>query len=296
MSHIESDIAYIENCSEPEHLASRFYPTGFEENDKFRSHFIRNIMLQQLGRKQDSSENSRTGGQIPKTLVQFWDDPQGPPIDVRKCLQSWNLLRDEGFEFQMFDDTSAEAFIAENYGPRERAAFKRCRHPAMRSDFLRVAFVLAKGGLYVDADDVLVGDGWKEVFRNGALKIQPLCYDVLANGMASASDLRDTHLPTEGRIFYVNNNPIAAPAGHPVLERALARATDILLGTELAPEIQSTTGPGNLTIALAAHANQAQIHDLPSGIEFLFDWEETAEPCWELAYRRDARNWRNMSR
>lgn len=165
----------------------------------------------------------------------------------------------------------------------------------MRSDYLRMCFVLAEGGLYVDADDVLLGDGWKELFRDGMLKVQPLCYDVTAGGMVSASELRRTDLPTDGRIFYVNNNPIAAPAGHPVLQRALARATGSLLGDGETPEIQSTTGPGNLTAVLAAHARESQAKAATPDIELLLDWEETAEPCWELAYRNDARNWRNMN-
>ena len=164
----------------------------------------------------------------------------------------------------------------------------------MRSDYLRMCFVLAEGGLYVDADDVLLGGGWKDVFRDGTLKVQPLCYDVTAGGMVSASELQRTDLPTDGRIFYVNNNPIAAPAGHPVLRRALARATDILLGDDPAPEIQSTTGPGNLTAALAAHARESQVGDTLPDFELLLDWEGIAEPCWDLAYRNDARNWRNM--
>jgi hypothetical protein len=31
-----------------------------------------------------------------------------------------------------------------------------------------------------------------------------------------------------------------------------------------------------------------------SDFELLLDWEEIAEPCWDLAYRSDVRNWRNM--
>jgi hypothetical protein len=225
-------------------------------------------------------------------LVRFWHDAGDVPPDVRKCLESWNALRNQGFAFRMFDDVSAAAYIAERYGPRELAAFARCRHPAMRSDYLRICFVLAEGGLYVDADDVLRGPGWKDVFRDGTLKLQPLCYDVALGGMLPARELRRIDLATEGRIFYVNNNPIAAPAGHPVLRRALVRATDRLLGEELAPEIQSTTGPGNLTSVLAAHAHESQAPDF----ELLLDWEEAAATCWDLAYRNDARNWRNMDR
>lgn len=279
-----------------ETLAVNAYPPGFEEDDRLRSDFIRELMLRQLRCDQASSSSGCTDRTvlIPKTLVRFWNDPRDVPPDVRKCLESWDALLDEGFAFRMFGDASAAAYIAERYGPRERAAFARCRHPAMRSDYLRICFVLAEGGLYVDADDVLLSRGWQDVFHDSALKLQPLCYDVPAGGMVSASELRRTDLPQGGRIFYVNNNPIAAPAGHPVLRRALARATNKLLGDEPAPEIQSTTGPGNLTAALAAHAHESQVSDVLPDFELLLNWEGTAEPCWDLAYRNDARNWRNM--
>lgn len=166
----------------------------------------------------------------------------------------------------------------------------------MRSDYLRLCFVLAEGGLYVDADDVLLSRGWEDLFRDATLKIQPLGFDVTTNAMVSAADLKRTDLPTVGRIFYVNNNPIAAPAGHPVLRRALARATDRLLSDEPAPEIQSTTGPGNLTAVLAAHARESQerVPSAPPDFELLFEWERVAEPRWNLSYRNDDRNWRNM--
>jgi len=290
------DVAPVTHGARREVSETDAYPPGFEEDDRLRSDFIRQLTLRQLGRDRASSRGERTDRRalIPRTLVRFWNDPFDVPADVHNCLKTWDPLRNEGFAFRMFGDASAAAFIAERYGPRELAAFARCRHPAMRSDYLRMCFVLAEGGLYVDADDVLLGGGWKDVFRDGTLKVQPLCYDVTAGGMVSASELQRTDLPTDGRIFYVNNNPIAAPAGHPVLRRALARATDILLGDDPAPEIQSTTGPGNLTAALAAHARESQVGDTLPDFELLLDWEGIAEPCWDLAYRNDARNWRNM--
>ena len=112
--------------------------------------------------------------------MRFWHDPHDVPADVRNCLDSWGSLRAEGFAFRMFDDESASAYIAERYGSRQLAAFRRCRHPAMRCDYLRLCFVLAEGGLYVDADDVLLSDGWKGIFRNHTLKVQALAYDISA--------------------------------------------------------------------------------------------------------------------
>ncbi len=279
--------------------ASDPYPQGFEEDDRLRSDFIRDLTLRQLRADHASSRGERTEETtpIPRTLVRFWHDPSDVPADVQNCLESWDALLDAGFTLRMFGDASAASYIAERYGRREVAAFARCRHPAMRSDYLRLCFVLAEGGLYVDADDVLLGGGWEAVFRDSTLKIQPLCYDVTTRAMVSAAELRRTDLPTDGRIFYVNNNPIAAPAGHPVLRRALARATDRLLGDEPAPEIQSTTGPGNLTAVLAAHARESQVRGSSAvpDFELLLAWERVAEPCWDLAYRNDDRNWRNMN-
>ncbi|NTX41135.1 hypothetical protein HUA78_42575 [Myxococcus sp. CA033] len=271
------------------------YLPGFEENDCLRSSFIRDLTLEQIDRTATPSASGLTQLEVvPRTLIRYWHDPCDMPDDVRACLDSWESLRKEGFEFRMFDDISAATYIAERYGKLECAAFARCRHPAMRSDYLRMCFVLAEGGLYVDADDVLLGNGWEDIFRSGGLKVQPLCYDIRTGGMVPAAEIWRTDLPTDGRIFYVNNDPIAAPAGHPVLRRALARATERLLGKDPFPEIQSTTGPGNFTAALAAHAQASKVAGIPLDFELLHDWEAIAETRWELSYRNDARNWRNM--
>lgn len=271
------------------------YPPGFEEQANLRSDFIREITLQQLEAEANATRHVDTNQcSIPRTLVRYWHDPADLPEDVRICLQSWNCLADEGFEFHMFDDVSAEAYIADAYGDRECKAFKRCHHPAMRCDYLRLCFILAEGGFYVDADDVLLGDGWRHIFRDNRLKVQPLCYDITAGGMMPAAEIWRSDLLLDGRVFYVNNDPIAAPPDHPVLRRALVRATEKLLGEDPCPEIQSTTGPGNLTAALAAHARQLQLKGVVFDFELLRNWDSIAEMRWELSYRGDSRNWRNV--
>lgn len=271
------------------------YPPGFEENADLRSAFIRDIILRQCEVSTKSVEGFHAeSAPIPKRLLRYWHDPLDLPEDVRACLESWGSLADDGFEFYMFDDASAAKYIADVYGESERKAFARCRHPAMRCDYLRMCFTLAEGGFYVDADDVLLSDGWRDIFRDGKLKVQPMCYDITAGGMMPAADIWRSDLPTGNRIFYVNNDPIAAPAGHPILRRALVRATEKLLGEDCSTEIQSTTGPGNLTAALAAHARQLELSGLPLDFEIFRGWELIAEMRWNLSYRSDARNWRNV--
>ena len=153
------------------------FPAGFEEDDALRSEFIRQLARTSLHSQQAATDRHATGhahaapdSSIPRTLVRFWHDSKDIPADVQACLDSWTPLRDEGVIFRMFDDDTAAAYIARQYGPSQVAAFARCRHPAMRSDYLRMCFVLAEGGLYVDADDVLLDDGWRRVFRDNTLE------------------------------------------------------------------------------------------------------------------------------
>src|SRR6056297_1388745 len=100
----------------------RTYPPGFEENDKLRSEFIRDLTLHVL-----QSPDSHDAGEppfsreVPRTLIQYWHDPSDLPSDVRDCIASWDSLTDEGFQMRMFGDTSAAAYIAERFGNRERA-------------------------------------------------------------------------------------------------------------------------------------------------------------------------------
>ena len=271
------------------------YPHGFEESHTLRSAFIRELTLHLLRHSDIPGTDQPTSCKVvPRTLVRYWHDPDDLPGDVRDCISSWDRLGDEGLEIRMFSDASAATYIAERYGARECDAFSRCRHPAMRSDYLRMCFLASEGGLYVDADDVLLSDGWRDFFVNGRLKLQPLCYDIPTGQMIPAADIWRPDLPTDERIFYVNNNPMAAPAGHPVLLAALSRATDRLLGTEPLPEIQETTGPGNLTAVLAAHAHDLLVAGAPLDFELLNDWGDIAETRWHLSYRNDERNWRNM--
>ena len=271
------------------------YPAGFEEDHRLRSAFVRNLTLHLSARPAASSivRSIRSVG-MPRTLIRYWHDPHDIPVDVRACLASWERLRQEGFEIRTFDDESAAMYIAQRYNKRHLDAFQRCRHPAMRSDYLRLCFVVSEGGFYVDADDVLIGDGWRTIFLNGALKLQPLCYDVSSSGMIPAPQIWRSDLLTDDRIFYVNNNPFAAPAAHPALQRALRRATGKLLGDNPHPEIQETTGPGNLTAALVAHARDLVLAGAPLDFELMHDWDAIAETRWDLGYRSDARNWRNM--
>lgn len=282
---------------ECEILDANDFDSGFEEDDLLRSTFMRGLMLDHVASAPTRSAGKATMPEaIPRTIVRYWHDPDDLPEDVRTCIASWDRLQQEGVVLETFNDITARSYVEARCGSLARDAFDRCWHPAMRSDYFRLCHVLAEGGVYVDVDDVLVnGDEWRELFIGSNLKLQPLCYNVSSHGMLTVAEIWRAELPVAERIFYVNNNPLAAPAGHPVLQRAFDRATDRLLSRDRKLEIQETTGPGNLTACLVAHARELKISERPPDYELLDDWGAIAETRWQLSYRNDARNWRNVN-
>jgi mannosyltransferase OCH1-like enzyme len=232
----------------------------------------------------------------PKRIVQFWNNLDQLPGDVRECIESWRKIEEEGFELFLFDERQARDFIRRNLGPRYEKAYDKCYHPAMQSDYFRLCYVLAEGGCYVDADDVYHGPAIQHLFSDGRLKIQPLCYDMSTDEMVPPSVFTEPGANALSWIFYFNNNPLIAVRGHPIVERALTRATVALeryVVDEL-PEIQSTTGPGNLTKSIFdAATDNGQIEGV---LLVLRDWEGVATSRWPLSYRSDERNWRLANR
>ena len=260
-----------------------------QEDHQARSDFVRELV--QCSSKRDvvpagySIEPSRT-------IVQFWNDLNQLPRDVRECIGSWKKLEDQGFKVLLFDDSRARDFIGQRLGPRYEKAYDMCYHPAMQSDYFRLCYILLEGGCYLDADDVYNGVAIEHLFSDGRLRVQPLCYDISTNQMVPPSVFAQPGANASSWIFYFNNNPLIAVHGHPIVERALARATEALerpAAGEL-PEIQSTTGPGNLTKSIFGLATENG--EIERALLVLCDWEYVAISKWPLSYRHDARNWR----
>lgn len=261
-----------------------------EEDHAFRSQVIQWLLQQSPAHGAASPNDS-----IPKVLVQYWHDLGALPDDVAECLHSWKCLAKDGFRFELFDDSRARRFIETNFGSPHVLAFDRCYHAAMRCDYFRLCYILFCGGFYVDADEVFKGKGHESLFRDANAKLQPLCYDLSTDQMVPSDEfLSDARVPSD-RIFYVNNNPIIAPPAHPLIELALRRSTDSLLRGAGRLDIQSTTGPGNLSASLVRHIAALQTSGRPWDVSILRDWESVSECRWFLSYRNDERNWRLAS-
>lgn len=261
---------------------------GLWNDDRRRSRYVRELLRAPAEVASDASAPSR----IPKVVVQYWHDAADIPPDVEACMSSWDVLQLGGVSRRVFEDRTARAFIADELTEDHVLAFERCHHPAMRCDYFRLCYIHRLGGLYVDADDVMLGDvSW--VFDGACLKVRPLCYDLSSQTMANLEDALGEGGRLDERIFYFNNNPLAAPAGHPIVGDALQRATEMLLrGGRAIADIQSTTGPGNLTACLVSHDINRRAGGCGRDFEILMGWDDVAVSVWPLSYRDDYRNWR----
>ena len=144
----------------------------------------------------------------------------------------------------------------------------------------------------MDADDVYGGSPIDHLFIDGRLKIQSLCYDRATDEMVPRGRYASCGADSPTWTFYFNNNPLIAGAGNPIVQRALLNAIASIECSEAdtLPEIQSTTGPGNLTRTIFAlgSENAAVLTDMM----VISDWDDIATSRWPLSYRHDARNWR----
>lgn len=262
------------------------------EHHRRRSEFVRKLIQSQFDRQ---PVNDRYMHGTPRTIVQFWHDFGQLPEDVNECIASWVRWETKGFRHRLFDERNAKAFIGRSLGKRHERAFERCYHPAMQADYFRLCYLLVEGGLYVDADDVCVSTDIDCLFEDGRLKAQPLCYDIDSGAMVSPSVFLRADAYASNWIFYFNNNPLIAQRGHHVIENALSRATGLLeaAGQDVLPEIQTTTGPGNLSKSIFDLGTTQE--GVGSDLMILRDWESFAVSRWPLSYRNDARNWRRSN-
>jgi len=259
-----------------------------EPAERARSDFVRDMVQ----RRERSPQDSATWpGPTPKRIVQFWDDLQRLPEDVKACMNSWKRLERQGFELEVFDRRSASTFIRTRLGTRYVDAFNRCYHPSMMSDYFRYSYVLVEGGFYIDADDVYHGTPIGHLFVDGRLKLQPFCYDVATAQMVAPSIFTEPGADQPGWVFYFNTTPLIAPRHHPIVERALLNATASLEADSVngLPEVQATTGPGNLTRSLFEVFSEGCSSE---AMMVAHDWELISTSQWRLSYRNDSRNWR----
>jgi tetratricopeptide (TPR) repeat protein len=146
---------------------------------------------------------------IPKMIVQYWDDPE-PPDDVTHLMESWRSVNPD-YSHRLFDDAAARAFLTQHYGPEVLRAYRRADNPAEKADLFRLAYLYARGGVYVDADDRCLAPIGSVVPAHIALAVYQ--EDYALGGLAVGT---------------LGNNFLAAAPNNAVIWRALELATEAL--------------------------------------------------------------------
>ena len=230
------------------------------------------IALRQAGRLSSPAAPSTdtVPSPIPPRIAQFWDSTD-VPADISALTASWQAEHPE-WEYELFDNAAARRFLRAHFDRPVLSAYNRARENAQKSDIFRLAYLVARGGYYVDADD---------------RSLAPIA----------------TVVPSECELaFYqedfgtIGNDFIGAVPGHPVLKRALSDAVDAINRGD-ADIIWLATGPGLLTRAFVQEILRAA-EGVATALNrvVVLDRHElyraVAVHC-SAAYKQTARHWSN---
>ena len=92
----------------------------------------------------------RDAGYLVLLITQYWHTST-IPTEVLPLISTFRLNNPD-CEHVLFNEATAEDFIAAHFSEREVAAFRACAVPAMQADYLRYCALLVTGGLFSDAD------------------------------------------------------------------------------------------------------------------------------------------------
>lgn len=95
---------------------------------------------------------SSTLQKIPKRIFQFWDTKEAPKQIKTLLDHNRALCEKNGVEYVLFNEENARIFLESHFPAEVLATFDMAPHPAMKCDLLRLCYLYAHGGVYVDAD------------------------------------------------------------------------------------------------------------------------------------------------
>ncbi|MDS9468625.1 tetratricopeptide repeat protein [Paracoccus sp. MBLB3053] len=210
-----------------------------------------------------SPSRLRNESEIPRRIVQYWDQNEIPPV-IAGLMQSWQKV--PGYSYQRYSRQTAIAFLNERFEPSYVRAFKLTHSPAEQCDFLRLCLLFADGGIYADADDLLLGDVDQLRCRGAGVVLYRECFGA------------------------IGNNFLAARPGHALFRRAAEMARDSLLAREN-DLTWSKLGPGLMTRATALHVSTEPDEDLTLISEQ--DLSQVVQIHMTLPYKATPAYWNN---
>ncbi|WP_376094430.1 tetratricopeptide repeat protein [Roseomonas sp. CCTCC AB2023176] len=232
------------------------------------------LSLRRAGRlhRPDAGGSEAAPG-IPRRIGQYWDSTN-PPEDVRALMRTWPAAH-PGWQHAVFDDAAARDALARYaaagvIGSDVPAAYSRATGPAQKADLFRLAWLVAEGGFWLDADNRCLG------------QLVPL-----ARGDRNLVLYQEEYAT-------LGNDVIGAAPRHPVLWRALAMGSEALNRGDR-DVVWLSTGPGLLTRAFAQVLAEEDIEGEPwFGRCAVLERSElarvVARHC-RVAYKGTSRHW-----
>lgn len=159
---------------------------------------------------------------IPKKIFQThksWDYIQSNP-DVLNAVNSWKKFKDE-FEYNFFSNEECEKFMKENFKGIIYNIYKKLPLSVMKADLWRYCVIYHYGGIYADADTLLLCNPNEIIKDKNCLVVTPennvhLCQWVFASPpknplLKSVIDMAvqryqyesDTHKMKENLVHYI---------------------------------------------------------------------------------------------
>ncbi len=167
---------------------------------------------------------------IPRRIMQYWDKPT-PPEEVSSLMQRCRAAN-PGYHHDLFNDATAQDFLATHYGTALVDLYRTCFHVSAKADFFRLAYLHRQGGFYIDADEVCD---------------QPL------DGCFRTGNVEQVYTFSRGLPSCVNNWFIGTAPGTRIIERTLHNCIGNI--TSVArhgrqSNVWVLTGPGVLSFSI----------------------------------------------
>lgn len=85
---------------------------------------------------------------IPKIINYIWLGGNEPNEHIKKCMQSWHILQDDGWDIKKWDDN----IFHQLNPPQVVLAAMENKKYAFAADWLRLYILYSNGGVYLDTD------------------------------------------------------------------------------------------------------------------------------------------------
>ena len=202
------------------------------------------------------------------SIIQFWDT-EHPPYDVQRHMSTWQEFA--GPLYRRFDAESAADFLSDMHGGDTADTFRSCRHPAIQADYFRLGALAAEGGLWLDADSVMVSHiRWMWPEMNDRLVLMA---------------------PNDIPWMFVQNCVMAAPAGSEFMLRAFKEAGD-RLRRDPKRDVLSLAGPHMLRDVMAEMDRDGSLG--PVSMLSIRHMRQYLARSADAAYKDDDRHWSNL--